>query len=212
MIPFRVESASDRTPAATHMQMRQSIRRHRFPAVVAALVVAAAAAVLIERQFPDTKEFRVPSESMEPTLPLNTIIDVDRSAYDEEDPERNDIVIFTPPNGANLQTCGANRRATEPCPRPTEAKGDVRFIKRIVGLPGDRLSVRDGRIVIDGVPQDEPFARASRDCPSCNLPRAVTVPPDHYFMVGDNRGQSADSREWGPVPRDWIIGKVTGTD
>ena len=52
-----------------------------------------------------------------------------------------------------------------------------------------------------------------RPCPlggSCNLPETITIPPDHYFMLGDNRGASEDSRFWGPIPREWIIGKVTG--
>jgi len=54
----------------------------------------------------------------------------------------------------------------------------------------------------------EPFARLNAECATCNLPREITIPEDHYYMMGDNRGESADSREWGPVPKKWIIGKA----
>jgi signal peptidase I len=183
----------------------------RYVAIVVALAAIAGGAVLLEGQFPDHKNFRVPSESMEPTLPFDTIIKVDRSAYDEGDPRRNDIVVFNPPKGADLHRCGKPNRHDEPCAKPTRAKSDTKFIKRIVGLPDDRLSIRGGRTYIDGVAQGEEFTKPGNSCRTCNLEREITIPPDHYFMMGDNRGASADSREWGPIPRDWLIGKVTGS-
>ncbi|HET6448708.1 MAG TPA: signal peptidase I, partial [Conexibacter sp.] len=87
----------------------------------------------------------------------------------------------------------------------TPSRSTQNFIKRVVGLPGDRIAVRNGHVVRNGVQQREPFIRACGDGPDCNLD-TITVPPDHYFMMGDNRGSSDDSRYWGPVPRDWIIG------
>jgi signal peptidase I len=77
-----------------------------------------------------------------------------------------------------------------------------------VGLPGDRLKVLEGSVYINGKRQDEPFARLDPECPTCNLPREITIPDGQYYMMGDNRGESADSREWGPVPKKWIIGKA----
>jgi signal peptidase I len=97
------------------------------------------------------------------------------------------------------------------CPEPTGDRSDTNFIKRVVGEPGDRLSVRRGRVFIDGEPLEEDYARLSNTCATCNLEKEVTIPPDHYFMMGDNRGESADSREWGPVPKDWIIGNAFST-
>jgi signal peptidase I len=85
---------------------------------------------------------------------------------------------------------------------------DVVFVHRVVAVGGDRLSVRDGRVYLDGVRQREPWVRPDRECASCNLPREVTVPAGHYFVMGDNRGGAADSRDWGPVPADWVIGKA----
>jgi signal peptidase I len=78
----------------------------------------------------------------------------------------------------------------------------------VVGLPGDHLKVIEGSVYINGKRLDEPFARLDAECPTCNLPRPITIPKGEYYMMGDNRGESADSREWGPVPKKWIIGKA----
>jgi signal peptidase I len=63
-------------------------------------------------------------------------------------------------------------------------------------------------VYIDGRRQNEDFARLDSSCEICNLPVEITIPEGHYFMMGDNRGASADSREWGPVPKKWMIGKA----
>jgi signal peptidase I len=59
---------------------------------------------------------------------------------------------------------------------------------------------------------DEDYARLSDVCATCNLERPITIPPDHLFVLGDNRGESSDSREWGPVRSDWITAKVVGVE
>jgi signal peptidase I len=73
-------------------------------------------------------------------------------------------------------------------------------------VPGDRLAVKEGRVYINGKRQNEPFIRPDAACETCNEPREITIPPDHFFMMGDNRGNSTDSRVWGPVPKKWVIG------
>ena len=78
------------------------------------------------------------------------------------------------------------------------------FVKRIVGLPGDRLWLQDGTVFVNGVPLDEPYVEHR----SRESLRRLTVPEDSYFVLGDNRAQSDDSRHWGPVPRDHVNGKV----
>ena len=176
------------------------------------MIVAVALGLALGIQAFLVKPFRIPSESMVPTLSVNQRVLVDRiTPKVGNDYHRGDIIVFKPPKGADLNQCGTEHPDNQPCPRPTEERSDTNFIKRIVGEPGDRISVRRGRVYLDGEPQDESFAQLSADCPTCNMEKEITVPPDHYFMMGDNRGASADSREWGPVPREWIIGNAFAT-
>ena len=98
------------------------------------------------------------------------------------------------------------------CLKPTPEKADVNFIKRVVAGPGDRLQIRDGHVILNGKRQKEPFIEPCRGGDGeCDFPREVTIPADHYFMMGDNRGSSDDSRFWGPVPRNWIVGAAFAT-
>jgi signal peptidase I len=175
------------------------------------MIVAVALGLALVIQAFLVKPFRIPSESMVPTLEVNQRVLVDRVSFRFSDPDRGDIVVFKPPEGADLNSCGVQKLDNQPCPKPTPEKSETNFIKRVVAVPGDRLSVRRGQVYIDGEPQDEEFAQISQDCATCNLEKAITIPPDHYFMMGDNRGASADSREWGPVPKKWIIGRAFAT-
>jgi len=159
------------------------------------------------------KPYQIPSESMEPTLDVGQRVLVNRFMYHFKDPSVGDIVVFHPPVGADNGTeCGVIEKAGEPCPEPTKQRSDQNFIKRIVAGPGDRLSVRNGHPVVNGEEKaDESYIMPCGSAPACNLPRTITIPPDHYFMMGDNRGASDDSRFWGPVPREWLIGKAFAT-
>ena len=154
------------------------------------------------------KPFRIPSESMVPTLEVGQRVLVDRVSPRFSEPGRGDVMVFKPPAGADTSECGVNHPEDQACPRHTPAKSDTNFIKRVAGVPGDRLSVRRGRVYINGRLQKEPFIRPDASCSICNLPRPITIPKGEYYMMGDNRGESADSREWGPVPEDWFIGKA----
>ena len=149
---------------------------------------------------------------MEPTLDVGQRVLVNRFLYRFSDPEVGDIIVFHPPVGAERgNQCGAQRAPGAPCGEPTPDKADVNFIKRIVAGPGDRLSIQDGHPVVNGVAAQEDFITPCSPGGECNLPTEITIPPDHYFMMGDNRGESDDSRFWGPVPKDWIIGKAFAT-
>jgi signal peptidase I len=172
------------------------------------LIVAVALGLALGIQAFLVKPFRIPSESMVPTLEISQRVLVDRLSMRFSDPDRGDIVVFKPPQGADDNVCGVEHPDNQACPRPTAQRSDTNFIKRIVAIPGDRLSVVDGRVYIDGKRQNEPFIRPDGSCAICNLPRPITIPPGYFFMMGDNRGESADSREWGPVPKKWIIGNA----
>ncbi len=173
------------------------------------MIVALAIGLALLIQAFVVKPYQIPSPSMEPTLDVGQRVLVNRVGYHLGDPEVGDIVVFHPPAGAeDGRECGVQQAAGEPCPEPTPDKSDTNFIKRIVAGPGDTLRVHNGHPVVDGVEAEEDFIRPCRGGNGCNLPREITIPPDHYFMMGDNRGSSDDSRFWGPVPRDWIIGEA----
>ena len=171
------------------------------------VIVAVGLALLIQAVL--VKPFRIPSESMVPTLKIGQRVLVDRVSFRFSEPHRGDVVVFKPPKGADLNVCGVEPKPRgQPCPRPTGERSDTNFIKRVVAEPGDRLKVLRGRVYINGKRQDESFIRPDDSCGICNLPREIEIPPDHFFMMGDNRGESADSREWGPVRKEWIIGNA----
>ena len=176
-------------------------------------IVAVALGLALGIQAFLVKPFRIPSESMVPTLEIGQRVLVDRLTKNFGGYERGEVLVFKPPAGADpdSNSCGVEHSSRSPCPEPTEGRSDTNFIKRVVGVGGDRLSVRGGRVYINGRALSEPYARLDDSCPICNLPEDITIPEDHYFMMGDNRGASADSREWGPVPKDWVIGQAFAT-
>jgi signal peptidase I len=171
-------------------------------------IVAVALGLALGIQAFVVKPFRIPSESMVPTLEVGQRVLVDRVSYRFGDPDRGDIVVFKPPLGSESNSCGIQHSSDSACPRPTVERSDTNFIKRVVATPGDRLKVIDGAVYINGERQKEDYARLDAECEICNLPQEITIPDDQYFMMGDNRGESADSREWGPVPKKWIIGQA----
>ena len=175
-------------------------------------IVAVALGLALGIQAFLVKPYRIPSESMVPTLEIGQRVLVNRMGYRFGDPAVGDVVVFHPPEGAeNSKQCGVPRDQSEPCPEPTPERADTNFIKRIVAGPGDSLRVEDGHPVVNGEVAQEDFINPCRSGGICNLPDEITIPPDHYFMMGDNRGASDDSRFWGPVPRKWIIGGAFAT-
>ena len=174
------------------------------------LIVGVALALALGIQAFLVKPYRIPSESMEPTLDVGQRVLVSRFNYKLSDPDRGDIVVFHPPVGASSNECGAGHPDTQVCPRPVPRKDSVNFIKRIVALPGDTVSVRDGYAVVNGKEQRPDYIKPCSPG-TCDFPRPIKVPAGHFFMMGDNRGASDDSRFWGPVPEDWIIGQAFAT-
>jgi signal peptidase I len=167
------------------------------------------------------KPYQIPSGSMMPTLEKGQRVLVNRLSHRlGGDPDIGDVVVFHPPLNAvpteqdppgQLNECAVSKPADEACPEAGTQMADTNFIKRVVAGPGDTLSIRDGHPVVNGVEAHEDFIKPCQGASACSLPKRITIPPDHYFMMGDNRGFSDDSRFWGPIPRDWIIGAAFAT-
>jgi signal peptidase I len=136
----------------------------------------------------------IPSPSMEQTLLIGDHLLVSRFGYDAQvpftnwhmslwrDPQRQQIVVFRPPQGGQD------------------------YIKRIIGIPGDHVEIRDNVVWVNGRPLEEPYLIELPVKEADWKYGSVVVPPGHYFMMGDNRDNSEDSRYWGFVPRENIIG------
>ncbi len=176
-------------------------------------IVAVALGLALGIQAFLVKPYRIPTESMVPTLQVGQRVLVNRIGSHFTDPSVGDVVVFHPPAGAEQEVeCGGGE--PEPgvlCTEPSKTQADTTFIKRVVAGPGDKIAVRDGHVILNGKRQKESFAEPCGGGSACNFPREITIPADHYFMMGDNRGSSDDSRFWGPVPRDWIIGQAFAT-
>lgn len=184
------------------------------------VIVALALGLALAIQAWIVKPYKIPSESMEPTLDVGQRVLVNRFIYHLHDPHIGDIVVFHPPKGADggSAECGVLFKDAQPinsgmpCPKPTAEESSQNFIKRIVAGPGDTLAVKEGHPVVNGVEKkDESYINPCGGGEVCNLPKKITIPPDMYFMMGDNRGASDDSRFWGPVPKSWIIGEAFAT-
>lgn len=151
---------------------------------------------------------------MVPTLEEGQRILVNRFSYRlGADPSVGDVIVFHPPVGAERgNQCGApeaEREQGQPCPEPTPEMAETNFVKRVVAVGGDRLRIDKGIPIVDGEPVEGDWEiRPCRGIGGCDFETEITIPPDHYFMMGDNRGASDDSRYWGPIPRDWVIGKA----
>jgi signal peptidase I len=170
------------------------------------IIIAAVGLALVLQAFV-VKPYRIPSESMVPTLQVgqhsyqDDRVLVNRFLYHLRDPKRGDIVVFRWP-----------------------VDGKTTFIKRLIGLPGDTLSLKDGKVYVNGKPIDEPYLATEGGqpvptapilpqdgtsmVPAWSLAQPYTVPEGQYFMMGDNRGNSDDSRQWGPVPKENLIGEA----
>jgi signal peptidase I len=145
--------------------------------------------------------YRIPSSSMEPTLHcarpgsgcearFSDRVLANRFIYHFRKPHRGDIIVFKTPPLAK-QRCGAGGT----------------FVKRLIALPGETWQEKNGFIFIDGKKLIEPYVKSDRRDTGTSYP-ARKIPPSMYFMMGDNRTQSCDSREWGAVPRSNLIGEV----
>ncbi len=154
----------------------------------------------------DVVYYRVDSGSMLPTLPIGVRVAIEPGLT----PRVGEIVVFHAPAGAVPDTpvCGTPGQGTgfsQPCGISTPQTSRMSFIKRIVAGPGDLVLIRDGYAVVNGRTRPESF-NAMCGGPECNFPTPVRVPAGQYYVLGDDRAGSDDSRFWGPVPASSIVG------
>ena len=250
------------------------------------VIVAVALGLALGIQAFLVKPYRIPSESMVPTLQIGQRVLVNRIGNDFNDPHIGEILVFHPPKSqtqnddSGAAVCGdyahavregyraisgitkpkvvngeqldpayldqveqaartrltakdfddaviarvvaslrrsplkapAAPAAAAPCAYPDKDRAPDNFIKRVVAGPGDTVAIQpDGHVILNGKPQKEDFIRPCQSGAPCHYPTAITIPPGHWFMMGDNRGKSDDSRFWGPVPKKWVIGEAFAT-
>ncbi len=196
----------ERPPGRVAGRLRRALPPRFAWLVELVLIVALALGIAEGVQAEVVKPFRIPSGSMEPTLEIGQRVLVNRLVYHFHEPHRGEIVVFHPPSQL---TCAVPLEAGEPCPQAPAHAASQYFVKRLIGLPGDRISIKEGHPVINGHElTDEPYITPCGEANECNMPKTVTIPPGHYFMMGDNRGDSDDSRFWGPIPESWMVGAV----
>ncbi len=177
------------------------------------LIVAGALGLALVIQAFIVKPYRIPTGSMLPTLHINQRLLVDRIASFTS-PHIGDILVFHPP--ANYTSCAnpaegesdSGQDSPRACDVAQKRESSVTFIKRVVGLPGDRLSIRNGHVIRDGVRERDPYIVPCPGDPTCNFLQTITIPRGDYYVMGDNRPDSEDSRFWGPIRKSWIIGEA----
>jgi signal peptidase I len=130
----------------------------------------------------------IPSSSMVPTLRIGDRLIVEKLSYHQHEPHFRDIVVFQPPDLLLSQGY----------------KADQAFIKRVIGLPGQTVEVKQGKVFVDGKALTEPYISA----PPTYVMKPITVTPGNVFVMGDNRNNSNDSHVWGLLPQQNIIGRA----
>jgi signal peptidase I len=176
------------------------------------VIVAVALLLALGIQAWIVKPYRIPSSSMEPTLTIGQRVLVNRIGTHFSGPHVGEVIVFHPPRDATSEVCGAGHPSTSVCQYPETQESDQNFIKRVVAGPGDVITIKAGHVYRNGQPEKDSYTRpCGPQDSSCDFPTPVRIPAGHWFMMGDNRGESDDSRFWGPVPTKWIIGGAFAT-
>ena len=182
-----VEQSVEPVPTAKH-QAGRAVREVVETLLLAALIFFLVRLVVLN--------FRVDGESMLPNLDDGQMLLVNRNAYEYVDiggnryypfdpPERGDVIVFDPPTGS-----------------------DKPYIKRVIGLPGEEVTFGDGNVFINGEPLPEDYIKDRTRCGARSDNCDVVVPEGYVFVLGDHRSNSSDSRVFGPVPVQNIVGKA----
>ncbi len=131
---------------------------------------------------------QVKGASMEPTFHSGDYILTSRITYKFRNPQRGDVIVFKSPKNP-----------------------DIEYIKRIIGLPGDKILIENGEVYVNGIKLEETYISAKTNLWEGGFVqegKAIEVPDGYLFVMGDNRPRSSDSREFGPIPFDSVVGQV----
>ena len=177
VVTQNLQSAAENTPPEMTSVATPPRRSHLLREIVETVLLTAAIFLIVNAA---TGRFRIEGQSMEPNLHDGEYVLIDKISYHLHSPERGDVVVFVPPN---------NERD---------------FIKRVIGIPGDTVEVRDGRVWVNGKALDEPYLNQ----PIRGGPQVYPVGPGQYFVMGDNRNNSSDSRSFGAIAESAIVGRA----
>ena len=182
LFPASYHSKPSSTLAPQKKRSVSAVIREWVQVIVVALVIA------LPIRFYIAEPFIVDGASMDPTFSTGQFLIVDRLTYRFHEPTRGDVIVFEYPNNPNIY-----------------------YIKRIIGLPRETVSIKNGVVYIvnttnpKGLKLDEPYIESSHT--STDTAGPVHLEPEQYFVMGDNRAQSSDSRVWGPLDKSFIVGR-----
>jgi signal peptidase I len=220
----REASAMSDTKPAKKTDAKPAVKRSKSATstiVELVVIVAVALGLALGIQALLVKPYRIPSGSMEPTLIEGQHVLVNRIGMDFSEPHVGGIYVFHPPAVAEQMECGPTPHTVTPggaaCSAPVPQKSSENFVKRLVAGPGDEIYIAGGHVFRKAagasrfVAEKDSYIKACGSSAECNFPTPIKIPAGHWFMMGDNRGDSDDSRYWGPVPTGWIIGQAIVT-
>ncbi len=176
-------------PALIAFRRRELVltRLQSLPVYVLVLILITSGAYFLKEHRAQRfgfQPFRIPSKSMANTLKSGDFIVADTWAYRTSFPQRGDVVVYVAPDR------------------------DVKFVKRVIGVPGDSIAIKDGVVFVNGQPQQEMYIEPTFNVSTRKQSVELTVPPNMYFVMGDNRDASYDSRYQGSVPAANMIGRA----
>jgi signal peptidase I len=180
---FYWEEEAPKSRRERRLKQERKKRRAGFVELVLTIVVAFVLVFGFVRPFV-AEAYRIPSESMVPTLEVGDRILANKFIYRFTEPEKGDIIVFD----------------------SVDEEDDQTLIKRVVGIAGDEIRVEDGVLFVNGEAQDEPYL--NEELPFRGFYGPTEVPEGHIFVMGDNRGNSADSRVFGPLPLENVKGEA----
>ena len=172
------ESPSPLEAAPSASPATQTRRSHLLREIVETVLLTAAIFLVVNAA---TGRFRIEGTSMEPNLHNGEYVLIDKVSYLLHPPERGDVVVFTPPTNENKD-----------------------YIKRVIGLPGDIVEIRGGQVYVNGFALDEPYLIS----PTNSSDQVIHVEEGRYFVLGDNRNNSSDSRSFGSITPQSIVGRA----